>query len=294
MKNKNIKNIKLLAICIAVGIMFASCLLDDEVTDFGTGPNLVGFANSTATFKAEANGQEVNSEIPVQIIGPSVNKFSDEVTVTISVDPSSTAEEGVNYRLNSKTITLTPDASEDIYEGGIPITIITDGISTPVSETPILNLMISEVSSNGEIVINDKTKSLSASIAYTCPYNINDYAGTYIATTDEFGFYIGQPQPFEVIDGPGENQFTMVNVAAHPEAYDVIVDVDPATGDLTIAKQPAFNTNNIGYTYGELRWEGTGTSAPSPGNCVGIIDITTTNTVDAGSFGQFRTVFEKQ
>ncbi|TLP75645.1 hypothetical protein [Maribacter sp. ACAM166] len=117
-----------------------------------------------------------------------------------------------------------------------------------------------------------------------------------MATTDEFGIYISQAEAFEVVTGPGTNQVTLVNVAAHPEAFDVVVDIDPVTGGVTVPKQVALNYNNFGSTqYGDLSWEASGGSSGStPGNCIGIIDFTATYTVGAGSFGTFRTVFEKQ
>jgi len=292
---KVIFNIKYIAIALlAVGISSCDALLDDSITDYGKGPNLVGFANGTVTLKAEANGQEVASEIPLSIIGPTVSSLKGgEVTVAVSVDPSSTAMEGVNYRLDSNTVTLTPDGG-DKYVGALPITIITEGVDTPVDMAPVLNLLIDEVSSANELVINDKTKKIAATIAYTCPFDINDYEGTYLATVDDFGIYIAAPQSFEVVVGPGENQLTLRNVAAHPEGFDLVVDVDPSNGDLTIPKQQVLNTDNLGYTYGVMSWEGTGVSGPSPGYCAGLLDMTCTYTVAAGSFGDFQTVFEKQ
>ncbi len=288
-------NLKYIAVALlAISIGSCDALLDDSVTDYGKGPNLVGFDKGTAIIKAEANGQELASEIPVSIIGPTVPSLKgDAVTVTVSVDPSSTAVEGVNYRLSSNTVTLTPDGG-DKYVGALPIIIITEGVETPVDAAPVLILSISEVSSDKELVVNDKTKKVAATIAYTCPYDINDYEGTYLATVDDFGIYIAGPQPFEVVVGPGENQLTLKNVAGHPEGFNLVVDVDPANGDLTIPKQEVLNTNNIGYSYGVMSWEGTGTSGPSPGFCAGILDMTNAYTVAAGLFGEFQTVFEKQ
>lgn len=294
MMNRTIKFIKnglVLGLC---GLTMSSCLLDDEKTDFGQGANLVGFANSSLTVRAQASGDEVSSQIPIRVIGPTVKDFRGDITVTVEVDPTSTAVEGVNFRLDSNTLTLTPNGG-DLYEGNLPITILTDGIATPVDVAPVLKLSITQLSSEGNVVINGKTKNVSASIAYTCPFNIADYEGTYMATTDEFGIYIAQTVPFEVIAGPGENQITLVNVAAHPEAYDVVVDVDPETGNLTIPRQAVLNYNHFGATqYGVLSWEGSGTSGPTPGFCAGILDVTNGYFVSAGTFGQFRTVFEKQ
>ena len=133
-------------------------------------------------------------------------------------------------------------------------------------------------------MINEKTQS-TGDLGYACPFSIDDYAGMYVATTDEFGIYLSNVVPFEVIVGPGENQITLVDVAAHPEMYDIVVDVDPATGDLTVPKQPALNYNNFGATqYGELRWEGTGSSGTAGGFCIGELSITAAYTVETGRF----------
>lgn len=298
--------LKIIALALLT-LSFSSCdaLLDDEVTDFGTGTNLVGFASNSTTLSIVATGEDVSTGIPVSIIGPSVANLKNDIIVTVSIDEDANretikdttkviAKEGVNYRLDSNTFTLSPDGTSDRFEGMLPVTIITDGIQPPLDKSPVLNLKITQISSN-DLVINDKTTNVSVIISYSCPFDINNFAGTYLATTDEFGIYINDPVPFKVIVGPGEKQITLVDVAAHPEQYDVVVDVDPATGKLTVPKQPALNYNNIGATkYGEMRWEGSGSSGTSPGNCIGLLSITADYTVDAGSFGQYNMVFTKQ
>jgi hypothetical protein len=302
---KTIYKLRYIAL-ILLTLNLSSCneILDDEVADFGTGPNLVGFASNSTSLGVVASGEDVSTGIPVNITGPSVPSLRGDIMVTIAVDAEANAEtakdttkivaqEGINYRLDSNTFTLSPNGSGDLFTGIMPVTIITKGLQPPLDKSPVLNLKITEISSN-DLFINDKTKNISVVISYSCPFDINNFAGTYLATKDEFGIYPNGPVPFQVVVGPGENQITLVDVAAHPEKYDVVVDVDPATGDLTVPKQPALNTNNLGYTYGEMRWEGSGTSTTSPGNCIGILDITADYSVDAGSFGQYNTVFTKQ
>lgn len=286
------RNLLVLALCT---LTLSSCLLDDEKTDFGKGSNFVGFADNTITLQAVASGEVQETVIPIQIVGPSVNKLTEAITVNVNVDPSSTAIEGQNFQLNSSSITLTPNG-DDLFEGELPITIVTEGVVTPVvGDAPVLVLNITEISTFENVLINDKTEQVSATIAYTCPFDILNYEGTYLATTDEFGIYIAQPEPFEVVAGPGENQITLVNVAAHPEAYDVVVDVNPANGNLTIERQVVLNFNNIGSpAYGELSWEGTGTSTPTSGACIGHLEMTNGYFVAAGTFGQYKTVFIKQ
>jgi hypothetical protein len=292
MKNK-IFNYRIIFIAVVSCFMFSSCVVEDDQIDFGTGTNFVGFSGSTYALNVEADGTAKSTGIPVSIIGPSVANVNNDITVTFQVDPSSTAVEGVNYTLESNTFTLSPQEAVDSFTGMLPITIITDGITPPLDVAPILNLSILEFSGDNNLVINDKTSTVTVTIGYACPFDVKNYEGTYAATTDEFGIYISDVVPFEVVAGPGDNQITLVNVSAHPEKYDVIVDIDPATGKLTVAKQPALNTNNLGYTYGEMRWEGSGTSGTAGGFCIGELSIKATYTVDAGSFGQYKTVFSK-
>lgn len=280
---------------LVLGLSGCDALLDDEVTDFGTGPNFVGFASSAMTLAAVTDGSEYQMEVPLRIIGPTVPGLDSEVTVDITVDPSSTAIEGTHFSLPSTTVTLTPSSSqEDVFTGSMPITILTEGLVAPLDETPVLVLNMTNLSTSENVVINDKRETTSINLAYACPFDINDFAGTYIATTDEFEIYLGETKPFEVVVGPGENQLTLVNFAAHPEEYDLVVDVDPATGEITVPKQVALNYNNFGATqYGELSMEGSGTSAAGSGFCIGTFEFSAAYTVAAGSFGNFQLVFER-
>lgn len=290
MKNRFI-NFRLVLVALLCSCLLSSCLLDDDVRDFGQGANLVGFENSTYSLKVNATGEDILTEVPVKIIGPSVAKVKGPVTVTFSVDPSSTAVEGVNFILNSNSFVLTPDGSDD-FTGNLPITIITSGIQPPLDQDPVLNLTIDSIA-NSDLVINDKTSKIAVTIGYECPFNINDYAGTYETTTDEFGVYIGEPKPFEVVAGPGENQITLVNFAAHPEMYDLVIDVDPTNGNLTIPKQEALNTNNIGDSSGVLSIEGSGSSGSASGNCIDHLQFTGIYSVAADSLGSFALGFDK-
>lgn len=270
-------------------------ILEEDITDYGQGPNFVGFSSASLTLGAETNGEEVQTTVPIRIIGPSVPQINDEVTVTVSVDPSSTAVEGVHYRLDSNTVTLNPVEGEaDVFQGGIPITILTEGLEAPLDATPVLVLNMTDAETSANVVINDKTETTTISLAYACPFDIKNYEGTFIATTDEFGIYLGATQPFEVVSGPGENQITLINPAAHPEEYDLVIDVDPSNGNLTIERQPFLNYNNFGATqYGELRIEGTGTSGASGGECIGNFGFDTGYFVDAGTFGTYGMEFER-
>lgn len=293
MKTINYKLKFLILAVLTLSLGSCSDVLDDDLTDFGNGPNFVGFTGSSYSLGVVADGSTVSTGIPVVVDGPSVPNINGDITVTFTVNPSSTAVEGVNYTLASNTFTLSPDDG-DSFRGILPISIITEGITPPLAVAPTLNLTITEISGGENLVISDKAETVDVTIGYACPFNIKDYEGTYMATTDEFGIYLSQPTPLKVVAGPGENQITLVDVAGHPEMFDVVVDVDPASGDLTVAKQPLLNYNNFGSTqYGELRIEGGGSSETGSGFCLGKLEITGAYTVDAGSFGEYTLVFEK-
>src|SRR5690606_42037988 len=142
MKKNIIKNMRNLMVLALSAISLSSCLLDDSVTDYGKGPNVVGFASPSLTLQAEGTGLDIETQIPVQIIGPRVNKLSDDINVTVNIDPSSTAVEGTNFRMVTNSITLSPDG-EDVLTGMLPIVIITEGIETPyVGDPPVIVLNI--------------------------------------------------------------------------------------------------------------------------------------------------------
>lgn len=119
-----------------------------------------------------------------------------------------------------------------------------------------------------------------------CPFVVSDAVGTYSVTRDDFETLLDPNHQVEVVAGPGPNQVTLKDLFGHPEKYDVIVDVDPAKGDATVAKQPAWHCANFGCAFGVGSVETT-----LPGtffSCTGFLTINLKHTVAAGSFGSFR------
>lgn len=129
------------------------------------------------------------------------------------------------------------------------------------------------------------TTSFTSQISFPvlCPFVAADAAGTYTMTTDEIEASYEPSEP-EVIVGPGPNQVTIKNLFAHPEGYDVIVDVDPATDVATVRKQVAWNSANFGLSFGEASVEGDGFYF----SCTGFVTLDLEHTVEAGSFGTFK------
>ncbi len=125
-----------------------------------------------------------------------------------------------------------------------------------------------------------------------CPentMNIDDLVGTWAITVDDFDTYL-HDGTFEMIKGPGENQVTCVDWFGHPEAYDVVLTLDPATNAITVDRQPAWHCDNWGCGYGEGSVDGGGTMF----QCAGFMSLTLEHTVAAGSFGSYLLVCEKQ
>ena len=116
-----------------------------------------------------------------------------------------------------------------------------------------------------------------------CPsYIAADVPGTYKITVDDFETFLDDGI-FQIVAGPGTNQFTMVDIFGHPEIYDIIIDIAPATGNITVNKQAAWNCANFGCGFGVGSVEGTGLAF----TCVGALTFNLEHTVSLGSFGSF-------
>ena len=170
-------NLKFTAVVVLTLSFMTSCdaLLDDDVTDFGTGPNFVGFEEGSIDVNVGEGSGNNDAVIPLVVIGPTSEFMNETVTVTWSVDPSSTAEAGVHYELpsSSGTVELT---SENDYYYEIPLTVITDDLLAPNEETLVLT--VTEFSTNDKnVVINEKTEQVIVNLNVLCH---EELAGEYI------------------------------------------------------------------------------------------------------------------
>lgn len=172
---KNI--IKSISLVIIMGLSVTSCLLDDDnlPDQFNDAQNFASFSRLTQNLSAVSDGNEYGFDINLELQGPNLVGFTEDITVTVEVDASSsTAIEGVNFRLATNTVTLTKSNN---YIGSIPITVITDGIMAPLPENPVLTLSISD--SSGNVFSNSKNTVLT--FVYQC---FADLSGTYLVTND--------------------------------------------------------------------------------------------------------------
>ncbi len=261
---------------LLTGLAIASCVEDTAPEDeFSAGANLASFVNSATNLTVVATGEEFVNEIPMVLKGPSTGSVSSTVTATISVDPSSTAVEGLHYRLDQTTVQLSP--TNDLI-GVLPVTVLTDGIQPPLDETPVLVLNISSVSGAGNVIANGRKITLN--LLYLCDSQLQ---GEYTVSITRTGAAPNGPYVYdETIAKTGDGQYRGLSVAHYaPESLGVgtpgfdfvdvcnqitvpeqnLVDyytnlvygfgessVDPVTGVMTIRYTVTFAAGNRDYT----------------------------------------------
>lgn len=107
---KYFKNNRKIAIALftIISLSLTSCLLDDEVTDFGNGPVLATFTEQTAEVNIvkDAANTPVNYTFEITYIGGKNVALDKDVNVTIATSPTSEAKEGVEFQLPVKTFTI--------------------------------------------------------------------------------------------------------------------------------------------------------------------------------------------
>jgi hypothetical protein len=153
---------------------------DDQEINYNTHTSVVTFPAASVNATAVASGDPVPYIAKIGIQGPDVDILTADVAVSVSVDPASTAVQGTHFTLPNSTITLTADQD---YLGSFPITIITDGITPPLTKTLILN--IDEISTSADdVVISGNKNQVTITINYSC---YADLTGTYSVTNDFCG-----------------------------------------------------------------------------------------------------------
>lgn len=190
---------------LLVSLMFTSCLVDDSAPSDNNdqGPNFVGFSTGSFNATATADGSTYDFVLPIEVNGPTFEDVTGEFTASISIDPSSTAVEGVHYQLPNKTVTV---SSANNLISNLGFTVLTDGIEPPLAETPVLTLNISEVSS-GQVVPNGRTGSIDINLLYLCSSELD---GAYSVSVRYVRSSSGIDQTYtgsDIIDKTGDGQY---------------------------------------------------------------------------------------
>lgn len=172
------KNIKYILIFILSISFLTSCFDDEtglELNDEGN--NVAGFTNSSENVSKIASGDEYLVDLKMKLTGPTVLDLTNDVTVTFGAASGSTAIEGVHYRIDNPTTTLT---KADNYLGYAQIVMLTEGIEAPIDgPSPILILTATATTGENKVVASGKT--VSVTLNYACDSNLD---GTYTETIE--------------------------------------------------------------------------------------------------------------
>lgn len=244
---------------IALGVtMVTSCDEAEEglIGQIENGTNLINFFDNNISYGAVANGEEYQIEYEVFIQGPSTTDARGDVTVTVSVDGSSTAVEGTHYRLDQNTLVL---KESDDYRGIMTVTMLTEGIVTPLAVSPVLVLKMESATGADKVLATGKKQTIE--LSYACPsflagnytvaisyegktdtyddevlveVGLGIFQGTYVA---KWGYLSGTPYGIEFKDVCGVATVPKQGLAG-TYSNDVhgtkAGSVDPDTGVITI------------------------------------------------------------
>lgn len=214
---------------------------------------------------------------------------NEERNVVIRVDTAATTLDASFYNIS----TLTPVIPAGEFTADFTVTTIASAGVPDASDVLVLEL----VSVEGGEILETSTQELNLGLTIQCPeVDLSVIPGTYTILSDGFGTSVGDDQ-FEIIAGPGENEFTMVDPFDHPNpaaggaAYNVVFSVNPTSGSVTVARQGAWHYSNFAASpaYGEGRVQGTGQAL----TCIELINFSLRHTVDAGSFGTYGLTIQK-
>lgn len=162
---------KILSLLFIASIAF-SCTDDDIKTEqnFASGPKVVGFQKSQTSIAYFEDLGVKSHDLPLNLIGLGNGQYSEsDIVVTYEVDPSSTAQEGVEFDFAGVAGQVVIPAGTNF--GIIPIDVNTGQLDPLVKTELILNLTITSPGS----VIGDQYKKLTV-IFVGCETNLE---GTY-------------------------------------------------------------------------------------------------------------------
>ena len=173
-------------------------------------------------------------------------------TFTISVDSTSTLDPSY-YEIESLTGTI-PAGS---YVGEIQVTTFATTDFPQSGSQLIINLKSVE----GTPIINAGTTTKSIDFRVACAFDSDASVGNYILTQDAFETVLSGDGSFSVVAGPEENQITLIDPFGYGNTdYELVVDVDPVTGEADVAEQNVWDAVALGYpaSYGQGTVAGSG------------------------------------
>ncbi|WP_240571859.1 hypothetical protein [Aestuariibaculum lutulentum] len=227
---KHIRTFLVLAL-ISNMVVLNSCneILDDYETDFGKGPVLATFVNTTDELNIikDAENTPVDYEIPITFYGGRNVPLDKDLVLTLATSTESELQEGVEFELPTKTFTI--PAGETTVNASVRV------LTEPLVPFDFKDIVLEIVESTESIAENNKivltVKALDA----------NTLAGTYEAEVGEYwnsgtyrSSYAGSTYVIAAI-APG--LYRHEGIAFWPDDNDFYFTVDEATGVITVLPQ---------------------------------------------------------
>ena len=152
---KKFKSIMLTAL-ISSTLIFTSCNDTDPLpgSDISTGPVIVGWAASTVTESYFSDIGTLDNTYSVNVLGTGDGSpTSTDISISLSVDASSTAVEGNEFSLPSSSFTIPAGGTF----ASVPVNINTGSFNATTPTTAVINI---ESSVNG-VVVSDLANQMS-------------------------------------------------------------------------------------------------------------------------------------
>lgn len=275
MKNiiHKLKFVTVAALTLSLGACDA--ILDDEVTDYGATPVLVKFVNSaeTANFIQGDDNPVYTYEVPVTLVGGRNQPINEDVTVTVAVDPSSTAVEGQEFNLLTETVTI----SAGDMTAPVQIEVLSSNLDPFDPKTVVL-----DITSSSLTVAEDSTTAITLQAA--CEFDLSGFYGTYDAT--QAGILGAKTMTVTVSEGPAENTLLLTGLNGTATSETVIeLSTDPTNPTITYRSQEFGAVLYVHGTYGDA-WATTITPGSSSyGSCDNALNLKFKLCVGVGCFG---------
>lgn len=223
------KLFKLLSISVLAAGLLNSCLVDDDIpANIETTPYIVGFDQASATNSYFEDIGPVEVAYPVSLKGsPTGSNNTEDIVVSYSVDPTSTAIEGQEYDFVSNTGSLTIPANSNFAL--LPIYVNTGNLD-PDAPT---NLKINIATSTDNTTVSAQYQQLTITFVGCQSVLGGNYAVTGLRLPDNASFSMGT-EPLTEVAANTFHTLTVGHWAAGSNSPDHGFDFVDVCGQLTI------------------------------------------------------------
>jgi len=172
---------------LASAFVFLSCSNDETDENYQTDSNIIGFRKATVSYSHFTDIGAVHYDLPFEFItgGTNGNAPSSDITVTYTIDPSSTATEGDEFDFTSTTGQATIQAGSKF--GLIGLEVNTGSFDPSAATTLVLNISSDDaiVASGCEQVVIKFVGCISPIVTGAYSWSSTVSGGPYAATLSQ-------------------------------------------------------------------------------------------------------------